>query len=457
MSEELPPLTKAANSAPEAPAVIDGRATITYAQFRDAVATTTLPSAQYAIFPAPPSIQSIIKISACLHSHRVPEVPGALRLGPVACPINPNLPQNAVQRLLNKLGPNATLVNHHTHAPAARHITFDPIPHDTPAVIIATSGSTAEPKLALLSYGNLYHSARAANQNIPLHPGDRWLLTLPLYHVAGLGVLFRCLLSGAAIVIPDTQHQIAETIIKHNVTHISLVSTQLYRLMHDSRGLEALRKLKAILLGGGPVPKPLIERAIEHHLPIHTSYGLTETASQITATCPGAPPEALFTSGAPLADDTVAVSPDGEILVRGQSLFQGYLQNGHFERPLTPDGWFQTGDLGRLDSNGRLTVLGRKDSMFISAGENIYPEEIERALEAIPGILQALVIPIEDKERGHIPVAYLRMEPNQIILADHLAAHLSKELPRYKIPRQFHPWPPHLADAAKVNRRSVRK
>jgi len=341
-------------------------------------------------------------------------------------------------------------------SPAPLRDSHDPIHPDTPAVIITTSGTTAEPKLALLSYGNLYYSACAANNNMPLNPGDRWLLSLPLYHVAGLGIMFRCLLAGAAIVVPGTQRQLADTILEQGITHISLVSTQLYRLLQDVDGLQALKKLKAILLGGGPMPRPLIERAIQENLPIHTSYGLTETASQITATRPDDPPEARFTSGAPLTQDTVAISSEGEILVRGNTLFLGYLQHGTLNRPLTPDGWFQTGDLGRLDSHGRLTVLGRKDNMFICAGENIYPEEVERALEAIPGILQAIVIPVDDPERGHVPVAYVRTDPDYIIEPARLMAHLSKNLLRHKIPTQFRPWPVHLPDSAKVNRRSIK-
>jgi len=446
----VPALELTAQVAPHASAIISSDATYTYAQLRQAVAATAraLPGAlypnHYAVTPLPISTRSLILLMALW------------RKGAIACPVDPRLPSEAVNGIMNKLGPAATLLDD-VQAVTAANGAAKPqeLSEDAPAVVIATSGSSGEPKLALLSYANLYHSGMAANRNMPLAPGDRWLLSLPLHHVAGIGIVFRCLISGAAVVVPDTPRQIAETIVRHNVTHVSLVSTQLYRLMREPEALAALKRLRAILLGGGPMPAPLIQESLAHGLPICTSYGLTETASQITATRPGDPPDALSTSGAELTPGTVSVSDDGEILVRGKTLFQGYFRNGNIERPLTPEGWFPTGDLGRFDSNARLTVLGRQDNMFVSSGENVYPEEIERALEAIPGILQAVVVPVEDPERGHVPVAYLRLEANQIVHPDDLVARLSEVLPRYKIPRQFHPWPAHLPDAAKVNRRSI--
>ncbi|HWR98557.1 MAG TPA: AMP-binding protein, partial [Candidatus Methanoperedens sp.] len=174
---------------------------------------------------------------------------------------------------------------------------FDP---DAPATIVFTSGSTGIPKAALHSFASHWASAVGANRNLPLRPGDRWLLSLPLWHVGGLAVIFRCIQGGAAVAIPGRDEPLAETIRALGVTHLSLVATQLRRLLADARGRGALRSLKGVLLGGGPLPAPLLDEAAAAGARLVTSYGSTETSSQATATRPDDPPAALRTAGRPL-------------------------------------------------------------------------------------------------------------------------------------------------------------
>jgi o-succinylbenzoate---CoA ligase len=306
---------------------------------------------------------------------------------------------------------------------------------DRPATVIFTSGSSGVPKAALHTFGNHFFSARGSNANIALAPGDRWLHSLPLYHVGGLSIVFRCLLAGATVVLPEPRATLDDSIA--GVTHVSLVPTQLSRLL---RGRFEAEWLEAILLGGGPLPTSLVDDAAGRGLPIHTSYGLTEMASQVTTTPPSASREELRTSGRPLPHREVGISGDGEILVRGETLFAGYVEGGAIDRPLDADGWFHTGDIGDLSENGYLRVLGRKDNLFISGGENIQPEEIEEALSSLEGVEEAVVVPIPDPEFGARPVAFVRMAEG-IVEGETLARALEKVLPGFKVPVAFHGWP----------------
>jgi o-succinylbenzoate---CoA ligase len=324
---------------------------------------------------------------------------------------------------------------------------------DRPATVVFTSGSAGVPKAALHTFRNHYFSARGSNTNIALAPGDRWLHSLPLYHVGGLSIVFRCLLAGATVVLPEPGASLGEAVA--GATHVSLVPTQLSRLLREG-GFEAGR-LEAVLLGGGPLPTSLVDEAADLGLPIHTSYGLTEMASQVTTTPPGASRKELRTSGRLLPHREVGISGDGEILVRGETLFAGYVEGDAVYRPLDADGWFHTGDIGDLSENGYLRVLGRKDNLFVSGGENIQPEEIEEALLSLEGVEEAVVVPISDPEFGARPVAFVRTADG-IVEPDAFARVLRMVLPGFKIPVDFYAWPEEAGSGAmKVDRAFFRE
>jgi o-succinylbenzoate---CoA ligase len=324
---------------------------------------------------------------------------------------------------------------------------------DLPATIVFTSGSTAAPKAALHTFGNHFFSAEGSNANIALAPGDRWLYSLPPYHVGGLSILFRCLLAGATVVLPEPGAPLGDAI--GGTTHVSLVSTQLLRLLREKdfeRG-----GLKALLLGGGQIPVSLVDEAAARGLPIHTSYGLTEMASQVTTTPPGASLEELRTSGRLLPHREVALSGDGEILVKGKTLFAGYVKGDIIDRPLDADSWFHTGDLGELDESGYLRVRGRKDNLFVSGGENIQPEEVEEVLSGLEGVEEAVVVPVPDPEFGLRPVAFVRTAGG-FTKPETLERALGPVLPRFKIPVAFHGWPEQVGPGGmKVDRTFLRE
>jgi O-succinylbenzoic acid--CoA ligase len=189
--------------------------------------------------------------------------------------------------------------------------------------------------------------------------------------------------------------------------------------------------------------------------PIHTTYGLTEMAAQVTTTSPDATLGELQSSGRVLPYRQLRVDERGEILVQGATLFQGYLDGDTVQHPFDQDGWFHTGDLGRLDEEGWLHVLGRTDNLFISGGENIQPEEIELALCDVPGVTQAVVVPVQDDEFGQRPVAFVRGVDEGVWLAT-LAGELEAVLPHFKIPDAFYLWP-EVEEEMKIDRTVFRE
>ncbi len=382
-----------------------------------------------------------------------------LRAGLIAVPVSTRVPAAGVPPLMERAGCSA-LISTPELSPetpdGVRELQSQELDGDVelsggdwrledPATAVFTSGSTGEPKAALHSFANHYYSALGSNQNIPLAPDDRWLSPLPFYHVGGLGVMFRCLLSGAAIALPRSGEPVGEAAVRLGATHASLVATQLLRLMREGYLPGSLR---AVLLGGGAMPEALLDDAAEAGLPVYTSYGMTETASQVTTTPPGASQRELRTSGRALPHRELRISDEGEILVRGRTLFLGYLDGEDLRDPTDGEGWFRTGDLGELDEDGYLTVHGRRDNRFVSGGENVQPEEVEAALKRLSGVEEAVVVPVSDEEFGERPVAFVRGYP----AADSLSEKLAETLPRFMLPVAFYPWPEDASSGMKPDR-----
>ena len=442
------PLRAAATASPGVPAVVGAGGALTYGRLDLLVAGTEKRIAEIGLGSG-----ARVALHLSKDERYLVLLLALIRAGCVACPLSTRLPPGGIAPLLEKAACRVLISDQEELLEAvggvrklrpeklladepARGYPSEPL-HlalDRPATIVFTSGSTGAPKAALHTFGNHYYSALGSNANIALAPGDRWLHSLPLYHVGGLSILFRCLLAGATVALPEPGAPLGEAIA--GATHVSLVSTQLLRLLREDFDS---RELRAILLGGGPIPPPLVDEAAGRGLPIHTSYGLTEMASQVTATPPGASREELHTSGRPLPHHEISISDDGEILVRGETLFTGYVEGEVVDRPLDADGWFRTGDLGELDVSGNLRVRGRKDNLFTSGGENVQPEEIEEALCRLEGVEDAVVVPVPDAEFGFRPVAFVRTAGG-VVEPELLSLELERTLPRFKIPVAFHGW-----------------
>lgn len=453
----LCPVHLAAHRMPEAPAIIAPHRTYSYLEYHEhangAAANfrkAGMSEGQVVAIALPPGVPYPILFT------------GLWRLGAVACPLNTRFPAQYLLDVLKRIrcrdivvpyGASIITVQGKLFALAPKDVVEDrltgsstpaTIPAERPTVIVLTSGSSGPPKAALIGFGNLVHNASLSNRNIRIEPGDRWLMSLPLYHVSGLGVLFRCALAGAALVFPAANESLHVSIARYGITHLSLVSTQLYRLMRDPEAVKELRRLKAILLGGGPIPESLLRRAVEEGLAVYVSYGLTEMATQVATTRPGDPIDRLLTAGRPLEPENLAIGENERILVRGPARFLGYVNGSALERPFNDQGWFVTGDTGELDAQGYLIVKGRSDYMFVSGGENVQPEEIEQHLAEAPGVLEAIVVSAPHPEFGAVPVAFLRMDAVYPLDETALREALLKCLPRYKIPKKFLPWPEDL-------------
>ncbi len=323
------------------------------------------------------------------------------------------------------------------------------------ATIIFTSGSTGSPKAVVHSLANHFYNALGANERMPLNPGDRWLLSLPMSHVSGLAILFRTLLSGAAMVIPAKNVSLSKTLLSRSVTHLSLVPTQLHRLLQTTKGKDALCQLKLILLGGASIPETLLDQSAQLGLNVQTTYGSTEMASQVATGKSG------FYQVLPFRE--VRIAADNEVEVRGKSGFLGYLDGTGLHQPFDENGWFKTGDIGLWCSKDTknqgdvesLKITGRKDNMFISGGENIHPEEIEKILLQFGKTEQAIVVAVQDAEFGARPVAFLKTGEN--FSESKLHNFLGKRLAKFKVPDLFLALPELVESEIKHNRVELSK
>ena len=385
-----------------------------------------------------------------------------------AFPLNIRYPQRKLIQLLDELNPNlcistqdlgnhptaifSDLISAETSRAAPIASIFD---SELAATLLMTSGSAGIAKIVQHSHLNHIRSALGSNHNIPLNSSSRWFLALPLYHIGGLAILYRSVLAGAAVIIPNDDATLVESIQSHQVTHVSLVATQFKRALETTNAANILRRLDAILLGGSEIPNSLIAKAITEKLPIFLSYGSTEMASQITTTRPNKINPASVNSGLLLNDRDLIISHEGEILVKGSTLAQGYLVGKSVIDFRDSEGWFHTGDVGYMDVQGSLTVTGRMDNQFVSGGENIQPEHIESTLCRLAGIFHALVLPKPDLEFGARPVAYIQLE-KQRLTALEIGSFLRKSLPGYMIPVAFFQIPGELLDKGlKISRHEL--
>jgi O-succinylbenzoic acid--CoA ligase len=288
---------------------------------------------------------------------------------------------------------------------------------DAPAILVHTSGTTSAPKPIHLTYGNWLWSALGSAVALGVDPDERWLSALPLSHVGGLSILLRSAIYGTTAIVHerfDTDRVLALLRAADGPTVVSLVPTTLARLL--DAGLERPPALRWALLGGAPLPPPLLARAAAAGVPVAPTYGLTEACSQVA------------TDGVPLFCTRVTLADDGEILVAGPTL----------SPDAGPDGVLRTGDLGAFDGAGRLEIVGRKADTIVTGGENVAPAEVEAVLEGHPAVVEAAVLGRPDPEWGEAIAALVRLRPDvPAPTADELRAHAAARLARFKVPKTY--------------------
>ncbi len=317
-------------------------------------------------------------------------------------------------------------------------------------LVLFTSGTTGRPKAAKIPFCAVEASCRLSAQALGLGEDIRWLCPLPLYHIAGLSILYRCAFSGGTVLLQSTFDplRVREALEREAATAVSLVPTQLYRLLEGP--LDPPKSLGCILLGGAKAPSSLLARALERGLPLAPTYGMTETASQVCTlppraflSLPGIPENGLFLpplpevetsvndpSGTPLAEGSV-----GAIRLRGPTLFAGYLGDPSATEGALAGGWLNTGDVGMRRADGSLCVLDRRSDLIVTGGENVYPAEVEEVLLRHPDVIQAAVVGLPDERWGQQVAAALVVQGD--ISVEELESLCRKSLADFKRPRRW--------------------
>lgn len=294
--------------------------------------------------------------------------------------------------------------------------------------IMFTSGTTGRAKAVPQTYKNHAASHNNCQQHFDYDNKSTWLMVNPIFHISGLSILFRTVMTGSALIVENKfdEKRVWNILEKDKVTHTSMVPVMLKRLM----SMEGTHYLKGLLLGGASTTPSLLKEAIEKDLPVYNSFGMTETCSQIVQI--SSKDDRILTGAVGNVEGyDIKINPEtDELLIKGDSVVRDYL-NADLK---LEDGYFNTGDLAKIDNEGYLYILDRRTDLIISGGENIYPKEIEDAVYMISGVDRCVVIKKDDDEWGNVPVLLLEEAVDEALLLNHLSEHLAK----YKLPKEIH-------------------
>ncbi|OBK14798.1 O-succinylbenzoic acid--CoA ligase [Mycobacterium asiaticum] len=301
---------------------------------------------------------------------------------------------------------------------------------DDVALVVTTSGTTGAPKGALLTAAALIASASATHEHLG-GPGH-WLLAVPPYHIAGLQVLVRSVLAGTTPVELDVsagfnidQLPSAITSLGSGRRYTSLVAVQLAKALTHPGATAALAELDAVLLGGGPAPRPVLEAAAAAGITVVRTYGMSETAG------------GCVYDGVPLNGVRLRVRDDGRIMLGGPTLAKGY-RNPVLPDPFADPGWFVTDDLGAIDPSGKLTVLGRVDDAISTGGLTVLPGPVEAALAGHPAVRDCAVFGVADERLGQRVVAAVVVAGSAAPTLAELRAQVAQTLDITAAPRELH-------------------
>jgi O-succinylbenzoic acid--CoA ligase len=301
--------------------------------------------------------------------------------------------------------------------------TPDIVVFDDAASVVFTSGSSGSPKGALLSRANWEAAAEASAAHLGHGPEDTWLLAMPLSHVAGLSIIVRSAFTGGSVRMLPGFDAVSYAAALHTVTMASVVPTMLQKVLEADGG--PYRGLKAVLVGGGPIPRGLLEQAAVAGLPVLPTYGMTETCGQVATLSPGSP---LDYKADPLPGVEFRIGERGRIELRGPMVSPGYVGG----KSRSPGDWFVTDDAGTIDADGAIRVLGRLDEMIITGGENVAPIAVENVLRSFDGIDDVVVVGLESSDWG-MEVCCLY---SGSISVDELNKMVRKSLPVHERPRR---------------------
>jgi O-succinylbenzoic acid--CoA ligase len=312
------------------------------------------------------------------------------------------------------------------------------------AVILFTSGTTKNPRAVQLSFRNLFYSAAALDKETNLTPDDKWLVSLPFYHIGGFSMITRSLLTGSSIIFPNSfgVNDMLETMTDQKPTMISLVPTLLQRFLELN--ISPNENLRCVFLGGGPARNKLIIDSIKKGWNIFSVYGSTETCSMVTALHPKEQKLKTGSSGKPLGKNRISIIPlkssnkaklkAGIISITGQSVMKGYYKQTPDSKKL--NNTFTSDDIGFIDSDGYLFVICRKDDIIISGGENINMKEVSKIISKLSDIKECYLFALPDKHWESILCAAVVTKSDDATEYK-LRSELKKRLASYKIPKKY--------------------
>ncbi|MCL5972484.1 MAG: o-succinylbenzoate--CoA ligase [Firmicutes bacterium] len=394
-----------------------------------------------------------------------------MRLGAILVPLDPKLTLSELQLRWLDAQPallvydsSGLTVDLSSIGDTSRHLSLNDVPVESSDLVpvpevdlrrifalVYTSGTTNRPKGALLRVGNFFWSAVFSGIHMGTHPSDRWLFAMPLFHVSGLSIVFRSVIHGSAIIMrtPFRTETAFRALQKDQVTLASMVPTMLWRLLDYGLAKENVRDLRMILLGGAAASPDLVLRARTSGLPVVTTYGLTETCSQVVTGLVPWQDEPQGSSGRPIPPTVIRIMDArgremppgelGEIWVSGPTVFEGYwhLPETTAESLSEQDGrrWLHTKDVGLLDHNGWLIVKDRLTDIIIRGGENISPTEVEHILLSHTAIMDAAVVGLPDIEWGQQVAAAIVTHAD--MTSQELRSFLRNRLAGYKIPTVY--------------------
>ncbi len=336
--------------------------------------------------------------------------------------------------------------------------------HGFPDVIafILTSGSAGAPRAVGFTRSAFAASAASVVRRLGLTAADRWGLCLSLGHIGGLSLVLRAVMTESSVRLWPSfdAAAVARAILTGEVTHLAVVPVMLRRLLTRLAGKRIPPTLRCVLVGGAAAPRALLDEAWTAGLPLATTWGMTETASQIATAPPTLARHHPGTAGRPLrgvevrvAGDAMAESasasrqpphgtpssPPGTLRVRGPTLASVVIPKpGSPPAPLAidPNGWFSTRDLGRVDPEGLVWIEGRADAMIVSGGLNVSPAEVERVIEGLPGVREAVVVGVPDAEWGEVVAAAVEADP-AVVRAGDVEGHCRERLVRGRCPSRI--------------------
>jgi O-succinylbenzoic acid--CoA ligase len=316
--------------------------------------------------------------------------------------------------------------------------------------LVFTSGTTGRPKGALLTFANQLWGAAASAYRLGTDPLDRWLVCMPLYHIGGIAIIFRCCLYGTAVILQSgfEPPAVIRALQSQHISLVSLVPTMLQKLLEEHARALAASQLRCILLGGAAAPESLLARSLDLGLPVATTYGLTEATSQVATALPAAVRQKPGSVGKPLmftqvrivGEDGQALGPGelGEIIVSGPTVMRGYFGEPLATAETLVDGELHTADMGYVDPDGDLWIVQRRADLIVTGGENVYPAEVERVLTGHPNIAEACVVGLEDETWGQRVAAAVVIQSGVEQLSEQeLVGYCRDHLAGYKCPRQI--------------------